>query len=211
MITFFFMTFILVPAMMMYNPGKGLQDDEKDAVGFQSYSMGNNPPDEVEHGAEGFATDTSEVKNHTVDTPWGEVTPETVSAAHVALDILTCFAFGISLILFNLRMSSVVADVDANSVTASDFAVFVKGMPQKTTNAKHVFDHFNGLYDLSKDDWTHAKGGGGTMCCACISRKQKRPSGENIKDRWGGPAKLQVSERRCTRGHGIGRRARVTR
>lgn len=37
-------------------------------------------------------------------------------------------------------------------ITASDYAVFVQGLPRDATE-EEILEHFNQLYDLRKPDW----------------------------------------------------------
>jgi hypothetical protein len=59
-------------------------------------------------------------------------------------------------------------------ITASDYAVFVQGLPRDATE-EEILEHFNQLYDLRKPDWVfpsscNRQGGAGVLrkCPRCF-------------------------------------------
>jgi hypothetical protein len=74
------------------------------------------------------------------------------------------------------RLFSVSLQVDGTNIKASDYSVLVRGLPRNVT-VEEVLEHFNGLYDLGKDDWTFE----GYRCW--FGRKMTKRSRERTRSR----------------------------
>lgn len=74
------------------------------------------------------------------------------------------------------RVQNVTLAVDGSNIKASDYSVFVRGLPKDVTQ-QEILDHFNALYDLGEQDWTFE----GYRCW--IGRKMIRRPREDTESR----------------------------
>jgi hypothetical protein len=100
-------------------------------------------------------------------------------------DFVTCLVFLIVVAVIHDRLFSVSLQVDGANIKASDYSVLVRGLPRNVTSGE-VLEHFNGLYDLGKDDWTFE----GYRCW--FGRKTTQRAVENTRAR--AAAKVPVIE-----------------
>jgi hypothetical protein len=88
-------------------------------------------------------------------------------------------AYTLMLILFIFfvygRIKAITAEVETNELSASDYAVFVTGLPKDATEPE-IRDHFNRLYNLRQPDWTYA-----SSWTRCLWRGRKMTQRKQFK------------------------------
>lgn len=73
----------------------------------------------------------------------------------------------------------VTRQADESHVTTSDYAIYVRGLPEDATE-EEVVDHFNNLYDLWGEDWVYRR------CCTRKTKQRPKlqPDKELYRRRW---------------------------
>ena len=98
-------------------------------------------------------------------------------------DIASVAVFLIITVLIADRVEAVTRDVDGSNIKASDYSVLVRGLPKDVTEAE-ILQHFHGLYDLGKPDWTY-----NGYACFLGRKTNKRPQ-EKTRAREAGKVRL---------------------
>jgi hypothetical protein len=133
---FLALTVIAVPTLYLCFHGEGVPDEDVDALSFNLLALGN----------------VNTVANTTLPFGLGKLSPNTTSAVITYADVVYSLVFLLFLVRWRARISSLATEIDEEVITVSDYAVMVKGLPADAT-AEEILAHFNGLYDLSKEDW----------------------------------------------------------
>jgi len=140
---FILATCAAIPALAICFAGVRLTEDEMDPLRVAKVSIAN-------------VGDRLSLQNYTVR-PWpgssATYTARQASAVLMATDFGITWLFLLFILFLYGRIRSVVAEVDASVITASDYAVFVHGLPKDATE-EEVRKHFDGLYNLRRADWT---------------------------------------------------------
>jgi len=141
---FLLLTAASVPIFVLCFVGTRLNDDEMDPLRVAAVSIAN-------------VGDRSKISDYSIS-PWRGATlrysSRQISAIIMACDLAMITFFFAFVIFLHWRIRAIAEEVDANNITASDYAVFVQGLPKTATEAE-VRKHFSDLYNLRAEDWTH--------------------------------------------------------
>lgn len=184
-------TLITVPVFAFAHAGTRLKDVQQlDALGLAPISLAN-------------IGSTTAFSNYT-STPWSAVGDHKeypmrwISAIVSACSFAVVWLFLLFTAWANNRIRDIAAEVDANNTTASDYAVFVRGLPRDVTEDE-VREHFSKLYNLRSDDWVY-----NSSCRSCCwygrktARNQRRKFNVPIrppKNKDGGKGGAEGSDR----------------
>jgi hypothetical protein len=190
---FFISALIAIPIFVLCYSGSRLNADEMDPLRMAAISVANIGNRDV-------------LANYTV-TPWPgssmRYSARDISAIIMVCDFAIVWLYLLFLLFLSGRIKSVTAEVDANVITASDYAVYVQGLPKDATEEEvriscslliryqssrlqfimQIRDHFNKLYNLREPDWTYPSSW--TRCFLgrkMNQRKQFKPPVKNAKD-----------------------------
>ena len=138
-------------------------EDELDSSGLALYTLGNlggkaiNANGTVLDGSSGATRvdQDGDALQRVITVPLFGTTYSVTRAANLVT--LADFAYSTVFLLFILwwifKYRSVNRSLTDGDVNVSDYAVYVTGLPKNATSAA-VRDHFDGLYNLRKPDWT---------------------------------------------------------
>ncbi|GAB9471319.1 hypothetical protein Gpo141_00008536 [Globisporangium polare] len=151
-LAFLVMGVIALPTITVNYYGNGVTDKLVDPLQLAYASLGNQGVNED------FASDPRmclpkgyiDCSWTTVDTPFTS-DPHTVSWIITVSDCLYSVCFLVFYLVFRYRASKAIELHMTENLTPGKYAVYVRGLPPDTQK-QEILDHFNALYDLTKDD-----------------------------------------------------------
>jgi len=174
------MTLVAVPTFILGYYGQKLSEEDRDGLYFSVLSIANV----------GFGPDVlpQALRNGTINADAepllqipvaGGMTEKQMAMWITYSVVLNAVVFIIAVAFFPAFVEYQTSQADESHITAADYAVFVRGLPSDTTEAE-LLDHFNGLYDLWKDDWVSSS------CCASkrTRRLKYQPDTVTNRRRW---------------------------
>mmetsp|Transcript_7926 Transcript_7926/g.28180 ORF Transcript_7926/g.28180 Transcript_7926/m.28180 type:complete len:1141 (-) Transcript_7926:160-3582(-) len=165
-VAFSILTVFAIPALILTTSGQRFGAEDKDPMGLVVFTIGNNgfPPEVAVNG--------TEITEETKTVMFGsELSSERVTYIITFFDWLGSLFFMAFVLFYKARTRLLVDEIDEDTITAQDFGIFVKGLPEDATK-EEIVDFFSNLYDLSKEDYEHK----GACGCCNIGGKKKRPA-----------------------------------
>ena len=157
---FCFASVLSLPAILSSAAQRGLNDEQRDALGLGVLSLGNQglSADEAERCLQEQRTTSlvaRDCNGTTVSLELSGVLSATVDARRLASVLSLCdlgYSLAFLLLVLWLRrdVDRYVAENDHANLTGSDFAVFVRGLPPDATE-REIARHFAARYDSAAD------------------------------------------------------------
>eukprot|EP00936_MAST-01D_sp_MAST-1D-sp1_P002018 g2018.t1 len=180
---FFLASLLSVPVLVLNYVQSGLGTEQKDTLGFAQFSLGNQGVSDddalsCKSSLNGTVAGVRDCNGTRVDVKLGGlIDMRDVSATSVAYTITLCDILYSACFLFLIRwlrrdIDDFVDRADAENLTGSDYAVFVRGLPSACTSSE-LRDHFAALYDTS---FTSRPGVSYPMICGCLGKPRLLPS-----------------------------------
>lgn len=171
-----FATLMVLPALYATYSGNRVSEDAMDPLFVSTFSLANLGASADAATLNATECSLSDCNSTKVDFGFVIMTDEFVSLTITAGDFLYSAAFIAFIVYFRRRIASLDDEIDKNTVTADDFAIYVTNLPVDA-GADELEEHFSDLYQLEKPDWMFEG-----YCCKQIGyKKQRRPG--HIMDR----------------------------
>jgi len=169
-----FATVMVLPALWAAFSGSRVSEEQMDALFVSAFSVANLGVNQETLNATACAV--TDCNTTYVNFGVFETADTTTSLIIAAGDFLYSAAFIWLIVYFRRRIASLDDEIDKNTVTADDFAVYVTNLPIDAA-PDELEEHFSDLFQLEKPDWMFEG-----FCCKQISyKKQRRPG--HIMDR----------------------------
>lgn len=169
-VAFFVMGLIALPTMILNNAGNGITVKMADPLQLAYASLGNEGVNDA------IASDPKQcLPIGTIDCNWTTVdTPFTTDPVKVTWiitisDCLYSIFFLLFYFFYRLRATQAIETHMSENLTPAKYAVYVRGLPPDATE-REILEHFNSLYDLTKDEETYSLWFG---CCYGRRRRVK--------------------------------------
>jgi hypothetical protein len=170
-ITFLLMGIVSLPSIVVNMYGNGVSESMADPLALAYASLGNqgvNPDTKTDQNA-CLPKGDIDCNWTTVNTPF-TTDPVTVAWIITVSDVSYSLVFLGFFLLYRFNARKAIDTHMNENLTPAKFAIFVRGLPSDATEAE-ILDHFNKLYDLTKDETYHPLWLG---CCWGPRRKVKK-------------------------------------
>jgi len=159
MILFFGLTLLYIPAFMVFSSGNRIPGTAADSVSFSSLTLGNAGDRlglRTETDALGRVVEVAPGNETFVTFGSGSLTGFEASYMISAFDFAVSVVFMVFMYLYSKQIRSVAAAAEKRLVTAADYTVLVRGLPEDATEdeVKAFFSDRFGLYDMSTSEST---------------------------------------------------------